>query len=415
MGRKLAGQTRVRNGVTEIRLRGKHLGSFADPDEAARVLTAAVRIASDDAPDLLSIWADRWWHERELAATKRKRHRSFKKELSVWRAHVMPAKFFNWPVRRIQPKAIKQWLDDLGNKEAVHVDTTRDGPRVRGLGHPISRRVLEQALKYLKLCLDDAITAGYMPAPNPARLVKLPRKEVQERDGQLIIHLLEEEIDSLFDLDLPQMQRAVFATGIYAGLRDDELWGLRWPDVTLDGPRPTIRVRRSYNGPCKTATSIRDVPLLPQVIAELRAWRATHVTPPIAGLVFPGEDGGCHAESYTAGWRARYRRDSKGKLRTYPGWRAKAGIRDEVDFKDLRHTCGCHLVQGTWTPRPLTLHEVKMWLGHSSISVTERHYAALTPDNLHAAIGTLKPRQLRAQSRLLKSGNKVEGESDDTL
>ena len=57
----------------------------------------------------------------------------------------------------------------------------------------------------------------------------------------------------------------------------------------------------------------------------------------------------------------------------------------EVTFRDLRHTCGCHLAQGTWT-RPLTLHEIKRWLGHSSIAVTERHYATLTSDNLHNAV-----------------------------
>jgi integrase len=74
------------------------------------------------------------------------------------------------------------------------------------------------------------------------------------------------------------------------------------------------------------------------------------------------------------------------ELRVTPGWRSKASVRPEIDFQHLRHTCGCHLLQGTWTPRPLTMAEVSRWLGHSSIKVTERHYAALTSNNLHNAV-----------------------------
>lgn len=75
----------------------------------------------------------------------------------------------------------------------------------------------------------------------------------------------------------------------------------------------------------------------------------------------------------------------KDKLVVVKGWATRAGIRSDVEFRDLRHTCGCHLAQGTWT-RAFTLHEIKRWMGHSSIAVTERHYAALTSDNLHNAV-----------------------------
>lgn len=44
-----------------------------------------------------------------------------------------------------------------------------------------------------------------------------------------------------------------------------------------------------------------------------------------------------------------------------------------------------HLLQGTWTPRPLRLEEVQVWLGHASITTTQR-YSHLGPDTLHRAI-----------------------------
>ena len=52
-------------------------------------------------------------------------------------------------------------------------------------------------------------------------------------------------------------------------------------------------------------------------------------------------------------------------------WR-RAGISD-LRWPDLRRTCGCRLVQD----HGLSLGEVKEWLGHKSIVVTERVYAFL--------------------------------------
>jgi integrase len=48
-----------------------------------------------------------------------------------------------------------------------------------------------------------------------------------------------------------------------------------------------------------------------------------------------------------------------------------------VRFHDLRHTCASHLVSGTWG-RAWRLEEVRDYLGHSNISVTQR-YAHMSP------------------------------------
>jgi len=394
MGRKLTGSIRKRGDRFEVSVGGEYFGIYDDLDKAERMKRAEIAERSGSAPESARLFASDWIDKRELAARKRKRSRSFKRERSRWDLHVATAKFWDLPWKRFTPKAMQEWVGDLVRKEAVRVVRAQGTVKRVGTGRRLSRRVIEDALSLLKLCLDDAVIAGkfaWCNNQNPARLVKLPIKDGPQHEGDLIVHMWAEEIDQLLSLDLPPFQRAVFTVAIYAGLRLEELWGLRWQDVWLTGKRPAIAIRATYNGdPVKTKTSVRDVPLLPPAVAALKAWKATYATTPIAGLVFPRKDGRSHDEFYVAGWRDKPRRvmqaDGAIELRVTPGWRTKAGIRPELAFQHLRHTCGCHLLQGTWTPRPLTISEVSRWLGHSSIDVTERRYAALTSNNLHNAV-----------------------------
>lgn len=400
MGKPRTGTIRpilLKDGTTtyEIWVAGEYLGRKRDPKIAERVKRAALRDDEGKTPRAFSVFASKWMDEREIEARRRKRSNSFKKERSVWRAHVESAPFWVRPIAKIDPQHIQDWLDDLKHKEAMQVVRRGSGHELRPTGRTVGRRVLENSLKLVKLCFDAAVLTRDQPVKsNPARLAKLPREEPKEHDGELVIHLSEEQIADLFALPLPPLQRAVFAVAIYVGLRLDELWGLRWMDVVLDGPRPLVRVRRSYAGPVKTKFALRDPPLLPPAVAALRAWRDVQPAAPIGeALVFPGVDGGCHGESYTAGWRGKSERRGGTEVHVVAGWRDRAGVQAEVDFKDLRHTCGCHLAMGTWTP-PLTLLQIKRWLGHSTIAVTERHYVALTSDSLHDAIGRHRGQKL---------------------
>lgn len=386
MGRKRTGRIRqLDNGRFEVDVAGEYIGTFDTEDKAKRMNAAAL---ADHAPDAFSLYATAWMDRREIAARKRKRARAFAKERSRWTAHVETAAFWSMPIKHIakNPLVIQQWIgEELFNKEAVQIIKYKDHVERRPLGRTLGKRVIEDALSLVKLCLDEARVAGKYKGDNPARLVKLPKFEDAEVDleGDLIVHLWEQEIAKLLGFkELSLKQHSVFSVAIFVGLRPEELWGLQWQDVVLDGRKPCIRVRRAWSGLLKSKWARRDVPLLPPATKALRAWKAAQpITPIGSALVWPNRDGKCYGESYTAGWRSK---DDAG--RHVAGVREKVGIRDEVDFKDLRHTCGCHLAMGTWTPRGLTLLEIKRWLGHSSIAVTERHYASLTGDSLHDAI-----------------------------
>jgi integrase len=58
-----------------------------------------------------------------------------------------------------------------------------------------------------------------------------------------------------------------------------------------------------------------------------------------------------------------------------------AGIAD-LEWHDLRRTCGCRLLQDYKLP----MDRVSRWLGHSSVKVTEKHYAFLRVEDLENAI-----------------------------
>ena len=84
--------------------------------------------------------------------------------------------------------------------------------------------------------------------------------------------------------------------------------------------------------------------------------------------------------------------DLAGKDKSLPSGRLGAGFKRAVKragikgvtLHTLRHTCASRLVQAG-----VPLYTVKEWLGHSSITVTER-YAHLAPGNLDAGLAALE-------------------------
>lgn len=168
-------------------------------------------------------------------------------------------------------------------------------------------------------------------------------------------------------------RRAVYAIGIFAGLRGSEIKHLKWDHVHLSGNRPRIEVR----APLKTKASMRDVPLLPPVIRALDAWKRYRGVIRVHGLVFPNDCGAVYQKTHKWAWNDRPNGKNRKGPRLTPGTVSRAGITRHIRFHDMRHTCASHLVQGTWMP-PMSLYEVKDWLGHTDIQVTQR-YAHLSP------------------------------------
>lgn len=406
MGRKRTGEVDRVGRKYRARIGSLYLGLFETEAEAWLNIRVAMERLSEKRPETLASFAEEWFKQRELDGAVRK----IEKQRSDWTSRVAGAEFIDWPLKRIKPQHIQAWLSELSRRPARYVVNRKvDGKTVTEFHdrpRTLSYESIAKALSLLKLCLDHAIVRGKLEiGKNPARVVKMPRRRpVAIKGTQRVVHLTTKEIAALFRLQMPALDRAVYALAIYAGLRRSELWGLRWEHVVLEGDRPHVRVRYSYAEPCKSPDAIRDVPLLAPARKALEAYKRTLKPRPIGGLVFPADSGSCHSATYDCKWTDHkgYRhgpRSKNKKHRVWPGWRSKARIRPEVTFHALRHTCGSHLAQGTWAPefvsRPFTLIEIKEWLGHSSIEVTERHYVDFMPDNLHSAVHGRKPPRKR--------------------
>jgi integrase len=144
----------------------------------------------------------------------------------------------------------------------------------------------------------------------------------------------------------------IIGLAIDTGLRREELFSLTWKQIDLVAS--TLRTTTDT----KTGT-VRTVPLLPRAANFL----STHPRNIRSPYVF------CNASGQ------RYGSRRKG----FENAAAKAGITD-IRWHDLRRTCGCRLLQD----HGLRLEEVRLWLGHSSIAVTEQSYAFLEITNIQS-------------------------------
>lgn len=163
---------------------------------------------------------------------------------------------------------------------------------------------------------------------------------------------------------LVERDRLVLLTLAMTGLRRSELIALNWGDVTLDGSRPSLLVRRGKGG------KPRRQPLPSQLAAALvRSRSELAASASVSDRVFCGLAGARLQPTILAGI---IRRTTAG-----------AGIAKHVTAHTLRHTAATWLRQATGDTRL-----VAEYLGHSDLSTVSR-YAHVASEELHTAAQAL--------------------------
>lgn len=367
------------SGRWRVRLRNadgkqKPLGTYETEAEARAVLASALDQLADAqtapvGPRTLKTWGHTWLLAREAEGI-----RGIAQEKSVWSRHVASHSIADLPLRDITRRQLLEWLDAVRKTKAVR---PKRGGGVKATSKAVSRRVVLHALHLMRGAVRAARDANHMREDVTAGVVP-PRNRGAVEDPWTYLTAAEVEMVRTCER-IPDPERAIYTVAMFTGLRRGELWGLRWSDVRLgdvEGQAPEVTVRRSNKGTTKTGKT-RQVPLLPQAIEALKRLKVGSSNV----WVFPTELGGQRGKDDDARWAPQQRKARKdGSAQTVCGYRLRTGIARRVRFHDLRHTCASHLLMGTWGVA-LTLPEVAQWLGHSSVTMTER-YAHLAPDRL---------------------------------
>jgi integrase len=166
---------------------------------------------------------------------------------------------------------------------------------------------------------------------------------------------------------LPDSERALWATALYAGLRRGELRGLRWVDVDLDSRE--IRVRRGWDDEegeieGKSEAADRTVPILAVLTPILAAHKLA-----------TGRDG----EALVFGIEAGHPFDpSTVRRRALAAWKA-AGL-DPIGLHEGRHTFAAVMIAAGANAKV-----IQACMGHASITMTFDHYGHLMPGGLAEA------------------------------
>jgi integrase len=158
---------------------------------------------------------------------------------------------------------------------------------------------------------------------------------------------------------LPESDRPIWATALYAGLRRGELMALRWGDVDL--ANGVIRVERAYDEKArleiepKSRAGRRTIPIVGALRDILVEHKASQ--PHAEGLVF----GGNAPFQPSTLWRRAQR-----------GWK-RAGLQP-IGLHEARHTFASILIAADVNAKAITTY-----MGHASIQTTYDRYGKLMP------------------------------------
>lgn len=232
-------------------------------------------------------------------------------------------------------------------------------------------------ISHYQACLFSAFKDAWrreLISSNPAAKVQLPRAE--KFRGAVCTKV---ELDAIISAAVGTWLEIPIYLASWLGLRRGEIVGIRWKDIDFE--QKTLAVcgvvtyrsgggegpRLDYRNYTKTDAGMRSFPLSDDNIRMFKHWRAQQAQNRLlAGaqydttweeFVCVNELGGLISPNYISSKFKPFLK--KHKLR-------------EVRFHDLRHTNSVLLLSNG-----APMQEVKDWLGHESVSTTDKYYGGI--------------------------------------
>jgi len=272
----------------------------------------------------------------------------------TWRQ--MMGEFVSQHLPSLKEGAQLRYIQSIGKMEPFfgdkHIDsiTRQDIARfIASRRREVSDSTIRRDLACMSSAYERAIGWDWIDV-NPIKLID--KRNVRDAPPRTR-YLTHEEFGALVDAASDYVKPMIMFAA-HTGLRREEQFSLTWDRVNWQRGEVLIPVT-------KTGTP-RVVPLTAFEGAALEVLRKMprHISSP---YVFCKPDG------------SRYLKVQGG----IEGAIRRAGLPD-TRWHDLRRTCGCWLLQSG-----VDIFTVSRWLGHKSVSQTEKAYAFLDTDALHRA------------------------------
>ena len=213
----------------------------------------------------------------------------------------------------------------------------------------------------LKSAFNKAVNWGYLN-DNPFIRIKLPKISesaplyIDENEFNLIVK--NTECKNLKD---------IFLIAMNSGLRLSELTNLKWSSVNLRNRTLVVQNYASFKTKNKKS---RIIPLNNTLFQLLQNRLPKIIDIKLDDYLFTKYPSVPYSTEYVSKSFKRIVR--------------KLGLNEKYHFHLLRVSFGSHLLQ-----KGIPIGTISKLLGHSSISVTEKHYASLSIENLTEAVKTL--------------------------
>lgn len=274
----------------------------------------------------------------------------------------------------------------------LHIQPKFGGLRLTALTKPMvqdfrlellqtkSRAMASKILRALSAILSNAMEIGAINQ-NVAASVKVGKAK---REAEKIIVPERADLKAMIKA-AKATERPLILTAITTGLRSSELRGLRWQDIDLTAATITVRQRADQwgeIGPPKSEAGKRTIPIPPELVAELKAWK---LRSPISrlGLAFPSSTGTPlrHNNMLRRMFFPLQVRAGLG----VPAVDAKGQPKLDADgapiltgkygFHTLRHAAA-----SGWIESNIDLKRLQVWIGHENIRLTLDTYGHLLKD-----------------------------------
>lgn len=353
---------------------GKTRAELEEKCEAVKAAWSA-EIRAAESPYLFQYAAD--WYARLQAGWSAPRRAEIAREIN----------------NNICPVIGAKRLCELTSDDCMDVMAARAGK---------SRAAQEKTLQVLRRILTAAEQAGKLPR-DPSRGIKPGGAPAKEKEA-----LTPAQQRILLDAVRGATIELFVKIGLYAGLRREEILGLAWRDVHLDGKAPHLDVRQALRWPTnnrpeisatlKSAAAWRSVPLPPPLLAELRKRYAEDEkrAQALSGAltVVHNSDGEPWTyQNYRAAWKVIEARTAKEGRPLGSAVPKHPAVKITIDFPVtphiLRHTYITMLVLGG-----VDVRRAQYLAGHETADVTLQIYTHLMdhkPEDLLPDVSAVFP------------------------